>query len=526
MKRPGIEEFIEKASKMYEVIVFTASMPRYANPLLDHIDPRHLISYRLFREDCTFVGDTFIKDLSVLGRDLSNTLIIDNCPGSYSFQPHNALPIDTWIDDKSDTQLYDTLPILEALKDEIDVRETLKKIVRNNKVDYKNASKILKETKEPIQQIIHHERESQLTVDKYSETLERLARLRKEIESKFDTPEKLINHERKSNTTPHTPIGFKYSDRKKLDNRTQETLDETPNEGKIEPYHMKNFINKYDVPYSQKASNNFNRFEIPNKLLTNYNSPSIRDVYQLSDKKYEIGLLTKLNNPKSNQLQENKYISLYRNGYKSSTEQEYQSNINNYRSCLKYPKDKLEKDQCLITEDKNLEYYPNDESRKEIIDESPEETRARIRKEIAKKYKNTKVEEQDYDNKPDYISKFHSKKASDLTNNKESPTECFEKYKMSYHRRSGTETEVLKSYPNSIERRPIEHIRDDYNSVIANSKRPDLGLCQIKKKYLEHKNGEIISLRKNTNSVNTKETDDYRNIGHNTQRMYQRKYNY
>ena len=62
MKRPGAEEFIEKASRMYELIVFTASMPRYANPLIDRIDPRHLISYRLFREDCTFVGGTFIKD--------------------------------------------------------------------------------------------------------------------------------------------------------------------------------------------------------------------------------------------------------------------------------------------------------------------------------------------------------------------------------------------------------------------------------------------------------------------------------
>lgn len=35
LKRPGVDEFLERMAKTYEVIVFTASLPQYANPLLD-----------------------------------------------------------------------------------------------------------------------------------------------------------------------------------------------------------------------------------------------------------------------------------------------------------------------------------------------------------------------------------------------------------------------------------------------------------------------------------------------------------
>ncbi|KAL7067268.1 NLI interacting factor-like phosphatase family protein [Cryptosporidium serpentis] len=114
-KRPGVDKFLEIVTSLYEVVIFTASLSKYANPLLDKLDPRGLCPYRLFRENCTIEGNSFIKDLSKLGRNLEDVIIIDNSPISYLFQPENAIPITSWFNDKNDTELYDLLPLLSIL---------------------------------------------------------------------------------------------------------------------------------------------------------------------------------------------------------------------------------------------------------------------------------------------------------------------------------------------------------------------------------------------------------------------------
>ena len=68
--RPGTAEFLKEMAKHYELVIFTASLSKYANPLMDILDPDHLCTDRLFREHCKFIPEEriYVKDMSWLGR--------------------------------------------------------------------------------------------------------------------------------------------------------------------------------------------------------------------------------------------------------------------------------------------------------------------------------------------------------------------------------------------------------------------------------------------------------------------------
>ena len=143
--RPFVYEFLLKMSKVYEIVIFTASVPQYANPLLNILDKNKCIAHRLFRQHCISLYGLFIKDLRRIGRDLKDTILLDNNPISYLVNQDNGLPIKTWHSNKNDQELIKIIPLLEYLaKIEInDVREILKKVVVNNTIDYNLVNKIL-----------------------------------------------------------------------------------------------------------------------------------------------------------------------------------------------------------------------------------------------------------------------------------------------------------------------------------------------------------------------------------------------
>lgn len=126
LKRPYVDEFLDAVAKHYEVVIFTASLSKYANPLLDMLDKNQVVSHRLFRESCVLHGQAYVKDMSKIGRKMRDIIIVDNSPLSYAFQPTSAIPISSWFDDRSDMALKELIPVLETtIKDIRDVRDIL-----------------------------------------------------------------------------------------------------------------------------------------------------------------------------------------------------------------------------------------------------------------------------------------------------------------------------------------------------------------------------------------------------------------
>ncbi|PNS18285.1 hypothetical protein CAC42_7654 [Sphaceloma murrayae] len=115
IKRPGVDAFMKRVGELYEVVVFTASVSKYGDPLLDQLDIHQVVHHRLFRESCYNHQGNYVKDLSQVGRDLKETIIIDNSPTSYIFHPQHAVPISSWFSDAHDNELLDLIPVLEDL---------------------------------------------------------------------------------------------------------------------------------------------------------------------------------------------------------------------------------------------------------------------------------------------------------------------------------------------------------------------------------------------------------------------------
>ncbi|KAI9025008.1 HAD-like domain-containing protein [Phycomyces nitens] len=125
LKRPGVDAFMKRMGEIYEIVVFTASLSKYADPVLDIFDRHNVVQHRLFRESCFNYKGNYVKDLSQLGRDLSKVIILDNSPASYIFHTANAVPVSSWFNDPHDSELFDLIPFLEDLATVDDVTDIL-----------------------------------------------------------------------------------------------------------------------------------------------------------------------------------------------------------------------------------------------------------------------------------------------------------------------------------------------------------------------------------------------------------------
>eukprot|EP00197_Chlamydomonas_leiostraca_P014553 CAMPEP_0202861824 /NCGR_PEP_ID=MMETSP1391-20130828/3083_1 /ASSEMBLY_ACC=CAM_ASM_000867 /TAXON_ID=1034604 /ORGANISM="Chlamydomonas leiostraca, Strain SAG 11-49" /LENGTH=410 /DNA_ID=CAMNT_0049541261 /DNA_START=365 /DNA_END=1597 /DNA_ORIENTATION=+ len=143
VERPGLQPFLKALQELQvELVVFTASAPSYALPIVRAIDPdgsvfgdRVLFRAHTIPVSCHF-PDTLqgqpgpktvqcIKDLACLGRDLARVVLVDNSHFSCMMQPSNAVPCMPFHGDPDDRCLQSVLCLLQSLALYQDVRPIL-----------------------------------------------------------------------------------------------------------------------------------------------------------------------------------------------------------------------------------------------------------------------------------------------------------------------------------------------------------------------------------------------------------------
>ncbi|GAB5365135.1 hypothetical protein AAMO2058_001030900 [Amorphochlora amoebiformis] len=107
-KRPGLDEFLSNLSKEFEVVVFTAAVPLYAQPVLDRADLACRIQHRLYRSSTvTFKGQPYYAKgiYDILTQAVIQIVLIDNNPCAMLASPDNVIPIMSFYDSPVDNEL-------------------------------------------------------------------------------------------------------------------------------------------------------------------------------------------------------------------------------------------------------------------------------------------------------------------------------------------------------------------------------------------------------------------------------------
>lgn len=59
LKRPHVDEFLRRMGELYECVLFTASLAKYADPVADLLDKYAILSYRSTDFDINFLNSMF-----------------------------------------------------------------------------------------------------------------------------------------------------------------------------------------------------------------------------------------------------------------------------------------------------------------------------------------------------------------------------------------------------------------------------------------------------------------------------------
>jgi len=126
-KRPGVDAFLEQLAQHYELVIYSDQLSFYVEPVLEKLDQKGCIRYRLSRDATQYVNGKHLRDLEKLNRDPTHVIYLSGHAKESTLQPENALSLKPWKLEAEDTVLLDLLPFLEfvARQRPVDIRPVL-----------------------------------------------------------------------------------------------------------------------------------------------------------------------------------------------------------------------------------------------------------------------------------------------------------------------------------------------------------------------------------------------------------------
>ncbi|XP_040990579.1 mitochondrial import inner membrane translocase subunit TIM50-like [Juglans microcarpa x Juglans regia] len=114
LKRPGVDAFLEHLAQFYEIVIYSDEQSMFVDPVVERLDPKHCIRYRLSKGATKYQNGNHYRDLSKLNRNPGKILYLSGHALEGCLQPENCVPVKPWKQHETDdTALLDFIPFLE-----------------------------------------------------------------------------------------------------------------------------------------------------------------------------------------------------------------------------------------------------------------------------------------------------------------------------------------------------------------------------------------------------------------------------
>ena len=127
--RNGLFSFLSTIKPFFELILFSIDSKDFSYPIINMIEnDKKYFDYKFYKDHCVLYKNNLIKDVTLIGRDLSKIIIVDNNETCFELNKENGIKISSFYGDNNDNKLFELKNILKEIyfKNYNDVRLALK----------------------------------------------------------------------------------------------------------------------------------------------------------------------------------------------------------------------------------------------------------------------------------------------------------------------------------------------------------------------------------------------------------------